>query len=109
MNSSGSIQTISERTAVFGGLILGVWAGTLIGDAIAVTVIIHPGYVRSVESVPTLLAFRLTGACIGLCSACIFEVFARKSPKAIHWLAWFLLSVAYWLVIRIPFEMMARE
>jgi hypothetical protein len=103
------MHATTRRPVAFGWLVLGVWGGALIGDAVAVTAVIQPGYVRSVLSAPTLLTFRLTGACLGLCAACILDIVRRESPKPRHWLIWTLLSVAYWILVRLPFEMMARE
>ena len=98
----------TARSPVFGWLILGVWGGAVVGDAVAVMAVIDPGYVRSCVSAPTLLTFQLSGAFVGFCVALLLDGRTKQSPKTVLWAAWVLVSVGYWLLIRVPYESVAR-
>ena len=89
-------------------MILGVWGGAAIGDCIAVTLVIRRGYVASVMSAPTLLFYWLCGAFAGFCIGCLSDALMKKSPSTFLWITWAVLSVGYWIMLRIPFESMAR-
>ena len=101
-------QSDSRRRPEFGWLILGVWGGVVIGDCIAVMLVIQPGYVESVTSAPTLLVFWLSGAFGGILAGWFADARTRQSPNDFLWITWFVMSLGYWILLRIPFTGVAR-